>query len=451
MSIRLGCLNCGRGTAISATYADRNGRNPKCTMILPVPLSGLFFFMVRLSLVTFLILTPVLTVLADMLVTNTGGRWEGTITDKGDSYQIVQSNGSKMTFPKSTVREVQIGSEPKKEALPDTTGNAQAQSAPAANLPDKDKSGQAVLPVESFESAVREIEQTKATITQNKDLTTAQRADAIAKAEDRLRKRFESHLWSTEVRVNDVSPGDNTQKWELDLTVAGKQVRCPANIDKDKALSLHRGDKLAVYLKVSFRDFDTWQVTGVVLDAPLPARTLQTLCNFFGVPMKAGHEGKVVYVVDRSQSMTDSIDFVKYELKRSIGGLSEIQEFHVIFYSTGPPLEMPTRRLVNATERNKQLAFEFIDGVIAQGETDPSKALERAFECRPELIYLLTDGEFDRAIIDQVKRLNVGGKVTVHTIGFLYKTGETVLKQIADDNHGNYKFVSESDLATLAQ
>jgi hypothetical protein len=112
---------------------------------------------------------------------------------------------------------------------------------------------------------------------------------------------------------------------------------------------------------------------------------------------------------------------------------------------------MPTRRLVNATERNKQLAFEFIDGVIAQGETDPSKALERAFDCRPELIYLLTDGEFDRAIIDQVKRLNVGGKVTVHTIGFLYKTGETVLKQIADDNHGNYKFVSESDLATLAQ
>jgi phage FluMu protein Com len=175
--------------------------------------------------------------------------------------------------------------------------------------------------------------------------------------------------------------------------------------------------------------------------------------GFFGVggSGESDESAKIVYVVDRSGSMTDSIDFVKYELKRSIGDLSEAKEFHVIFYSSGPPVEMPTRRLVNATERNKQLAFEFIDGVIAQGETDPSKALERAFDCRPELIYLLTDGEFDRAIIDQVKRLNVGGKVTVHTIGFLYKTGETVLKQIADDNHGNYKFVSESDLATLAQ
>jgi len=173
--------------------------------------------------------------------------------------------------------------------------------------------------------------------------------------------------------------------------------------------------------------------------------------GFFGAGGESDESAKIVYVVDRSGSMTDSIDFVKYELKRSIGELSEIKEFHVIFYSSGPPVEMPTRRLVNATERNKQLAFEFIDGVIAQGETDPSKALERAFDCRPELIYLLTDGEFDRAIIDQVKRLNVGGKVTVHTIGFLYKTGETVLKQIADDNHGNYKFVSELDLANLAQ
>ena len=160
---------------------------------------------------------------------------------------------------------------------------------------------------------------------------------------------------------------------------------------------------------------------------------------------------KIVYVVDRSGSMTDSMDFVKYELKRSLGDLGEDCEFHVIFYSSGPPVEMPTRRLVSATDRNRQLAFEFIDGVIPQGETDPSKALERAFACGPELIYLLTDGEFDRQIIDLCKRLNTGSKVTIHTIGFLYKTGEEVLKQIATDNGGNYKFVSEADLAALSQ
>jgi hypothetical protein len=170
--------------------------------------------------------------------------------------------------------------------------------------------------------------------------------------------------------------------------------------------------------------------------------------GFFGA---GGVAGKIVYVVDRSGSMTDSIDYVKFELKRSIGELGEEKEFHVIFYSSGPPVEMPTRRLVNATDRNKQLAFEFIDGIIPQGETDPSKALERAFEVKPELIYLLTDGEFDRAIVGLVKRQNAGGQVNVHTIGFLYRMGEQVLKQIAEENGGNYKFVSEKDLATLIQ
>jgi len=173
--------------------------------------------------------------------------------------------------------------------------------------------------------------------------------------------------------------------------------------------------------------------------------------GFFGAGGGDDEARKIVYVVDRSGSMTDSIDYVKFELKRSIGELGEEKEFHVIFYSSGPPVEMPTRRLVNATDRNKQLAFEFIDVVIAQGETDPSKALERAFDVKPELIYLLTDGEFDKAIVGLVKRLNAGGQVTVHTIGFLYRMGEQVLKQIADENGGSYKFVSEKDLATLIQ
>jgi hypothetical protein len=160
---------------------------------------------------------------------------------------------------------------------------------------------------------------------------------------------------------------------------------------------------------------------------------------------------KIVYVVDRSGSMTDSIDYVKFELRRAISELSDAKSFHIIFYSSGPPVEMPTRRLVDATEGNKQKAFAFIDGIIPHGQTDPSEALERAFSVRPELIYLLTDGEFDRSIVDLVKRQNSGGNVTVHTIAFLYRTGEEVLKEIASQNNGKFKFVSEQDLATLGQ
>ncbi|MBE3100054.1 MAG: VWA domain-containing protein [Planctomycetes bacterium] len=158
---------------------------------------------------------------------------------------------------------------------------------------------------------------------------------------------------------------------------------------------------------------------------------------------------KIVYVVDRSGSMTDSLDIVKLELKRSLFDLAAENEFHVIFFSSGPPVEMPTRRLVSATDRNRGLAFEFIDGVIARGETDPSQALERAFAAKPDIVYLLTDGEFDRAVIDLIKRLNVGGKVRVYTIGFLYDGGREILTKIAADNGGEYKFVAEKDLADI--
>ena len=159
---------------------------------------------------------------------------------------------------------------------------------------------------------------------------------------------------------------------------------------------------------------------------------------------------KVVYVVDRSGSMTDSFDFVKYELKRSLQELGETAEFHIVFFSSGPPVEMAARRLVAVTERNRNTAMEFIDTVIATGGTDPVQALERAFAVQPDVIYLLTDGEFDQAIVGHVKRLNAGGKVRVSTIGFLYYPDNKVLRAIAAQNGGEYKFVSEADLADIA-
>jgi hypothetical protein len=178
--------------------------------------------------------------------------------------------------------------------------------------------------------------------------------------------------------------------------------------------------------------------------------------QFFGVPMGPGPEAeaeatKIVYVVDRSGSMTDSLDYVKMELKRSLRELGPEKMFHIIFYSSGPALEMPARRLVSATGANRRRAYEFIDGVVASGETDPSEAFQRAFAVGPEVIYFLTDGEFDQAIVGQVKRANVGGKVAVNTIGFLYRPNEALLRKIAADNGGNYKFISEADLAGLAE
>ncbi|MCX5685403.1 MAG: hypothetical protein NT049_17235, partial [Planctomycetota bacterium] len=67
--------------------------------------------------------------------------------------------------------------------------------------------------------------------------------------------------------------------------------------------------------------------------------------NFFGVPIGKPPR-KIVFILDRSGSMTDSIDFVKHELKRCVGCLADSDRFHIIFFSSGPPVEMPPRQLV---------------------------------------------------------------------------------------------------------
>jgi len=155
----------------------------------------------------------------------------------------------------------------------------------------------------------------------------------------------------------------------------------------------------------------------------------------------------IVYVIDRSGSMCDSIDYVKLDLKLSIGSLPEDTTFHVMFFGSGPPLEMPPRRLVAATDENKQLAMEFIDEICCGGETDPAPALRQALALSPDAIYMLTDGEFDCEVVDLVKQLNVGGRTAVNTIGFLYSGAAGILKTIAAENGGVYRFVSEQDLA----
>ncbi len=164
--------------------------------------------------------------------------------------------------------------------------------------------------------------------------------------------------------------------------------------------------------------------------------------NFFGVGGAQARD--IIYIVDRSGSMADSFMFVQHELNRSISGLRRDQNFHVIFYSTGPGVEMPTRKLVPATEENKQAAYDFVNEQFVEGQTDPSDALNKAFRLRPQLIHLLTDGDFDPAIRTQVQQLNKDKRVTVNTICFLYTTGEELCMKIADDNNGSYKYVDQN-------
>jgi len=179
--------------------------------------------------------------------------------------------------------------------------------------------------------------------------------------------------------------------------------------------------------------------------------------GMYGSP--APGAGNVIYVIDRSGSMHKTFGLVRKEMLTSISNLSEEQDFHVILFATGKPFEKEPPRLTVATDEFKGNAATFLEGVEAEGATDPIPALERAFELlgrarrdRPgKLIHLLTDGNFpdNQATLQRIKELNrrAGGDVHINT--FLYGRrpveAEQIMKLIAEENRGVYKYVSPDE------
>jgi hypothetical protein len=167
--------------------------------------------------------------------------------------------------------------------------------------------------------------------------------------------------------------------------------------------------------------------------------------QFFGVGASAAEARSVVYVVDMSGSMVDTFDAVRWELRRSISALRRSQKFHVIFFSN-KTLEAEPRRLVSAIRAHKDNFFEFLKQVTPGGGTEPANAMERAFNKEPDIIFFLTDGEFDPALLERMRRWNREEKVRVFTIAYVSRDGAELLEKIAREHNGEFRYVSEDDL-----
>ncbi len=159
--------------------------------------------------------------------------------------------------------------------------------------------------------------------------------------------------------------------------------------------------------------------------------------EFFG---QTGRGQRIVYVIDRSGSMAGSFDFLRSELQRSIRDLKYSQKFHVILFN-GTITQAPPIRLAANIAVNRKRCFDFLDQVQPEGKTEPIAAMRKAFSYKPDLIFFLTDGEFDRALIDRLREWNRKKRVRIFTLGYLYAPGAELLKTIAADNNGTYTFI----------
>lgn len=170
-----------------------------------------------------------------------------------------------------------------------------------------------------------------------------------------------------------------------------------------------------------------------------------------------GHGGnakKIAFVCDASGSMLNKFSTLRRELSNTVQGLRPIQSFNIIFFQEQSKSALSDSGLVMATPENKLKATNYLeDKVTPRGETNPIPGLELAFQQKPELIYLLTDGDFpdNNAVLKRITELNKDHKVKINTIAFVSEADTDtdfmkLLDKIAKDNGGVYKYVKESDL-----
>jgi len=160
--------------------------------------------------------------------------------------------------------------------------------------------------------------------------------------------------------------------------------------------------------------------------------------EFFGLRATGG---KFVFVIDKSGSMKgDRLDAAKKELFRSVIRLGEKMQYLIIFYDDQFHT-MPARKLIRATRLNKRESLGWVGSVKGDGGTRPLEAMRLALSLRPDAVWLLSDGEFPEDYADEIHAANPESRTVIHTIAFQSRSGEAVLRRIARENGGQFRFV----------
>jgi len=179
--------------------------------------------------------------------------------------------------------------------------------------------------------------------------------------------------------------------------------------------------------------------------------------QFAGVEGGGNH---FVYLVDSSNSMKN-FNEARIELLRSVDALKPDQRFYVVFYDeqpdymriSNPSVDEPAS--VYATPANKQAFRRWAMTIQQQRGKSPPEVLEFAFKLRPDVIFLLSDGEFSAktevVIREKNRQENLFGDSgpisIIHTIRYPGvsstegRQAEVQMRRIAEENGGQYRNV----------
>lgn len=137
-----------------------------------------------------------------------------------------------------------------------------------------------------------------------------------------------------------------------------------------------------------------------------------------------GNAYRIVFVCDGTGDMVSSVAYpvLLRELNATVAKLKPKQSFNVVFFFDGTKFSsVDSGKLLPAIPANTDKLKTFLSNFSGGLGTDPRPALTFAFSLKPELVYFLSNGEFDKlASYDEVqahiRKLNTGNAVRVNTV-----------------------------------
>jgi hypothetical protein len=168
-----------------------------------------------------------------------------------------------------------------------------------------------------------------------------------------------------------------------------------------------------------------------------------------------GTGNSFVFVFDRSGSMSEHaerpIRAAKTELIQCIDSLENLYRFNIIFYNENYLAWKQNRKMMEATDQNKENAKRFVEGITPVGGTRHLEPLLDAIKHRPDVIFFLTDGDEAHALsagqLDKIARDNSHrSQINVIQFGVGTNRESNFLKKLAANNRGQYVYVNVIEL-----
>ncbi|MGO9114764.1 MAG: VWA domain-containing protein [Thermoguttaceae bacterium] len=173
--------------------------------------------------------------------------------------------------------------------------------------------------------------------------------------------------------------------------------------------------------------------------------------SLFGVKAEGS---KFVYVLDRSGS-TDGklLAAAKAEILASIEKIDDVHQFQLVVYNERPKAfnpAGPNGQLAFGNDANRAEVKKFLSSFEADGGTDHMAALSMAIRMRPDVIFLLTDGDKPLVGARELDRIDrIGPGIIIHTIQFgegPHRDAHGWMGKLAHQSGGEYRYVDTTKL-----